>query len=324
MRSDELVSRLRLSAYIGSASEYPDQTDAVLLDELNDKLWSVFEDIVTKARSGYWLQEVLSSTTAGRKTYRIPSRAVVGGLESVEVAGSTGGIFYTLSEIAPTDTQMWEGPSAAPTQGTPTVFCVLGDQLALYNTPAAVLPMRLRYYVRPSRLVTQQSFTTGAFVQRGLITATSVPGVNPVTLTVNVVPFDMDLAVPAAITTAVQRIDVVHPNGWHELAVVGSTQTLAGAVFTLPNGTDISRVEVGDYVRAAEQTDWPCLPADFHRALADVAAVKVAVELGLREKNDDLASNVENDLIRFRSLLLPRVKSEPKTTPVFLASRGGW
>jgi hypothetical protein len=326
MHTASLLNWLRLDAYIGDASQYPDQTDLILLAECTHKLHSVFADIVTKAREGYWLKEFVTATVVGRGRYRIPTRAVVGGLEKVEVATTTTGTYYRLREISAVQAEEWEG-AISGNPGTPQVFVLQGDQIEMFPTPNAVLPMRMSYYIRPSVLTVSQNnqvwdgLTGGT--DRGRITATSVLGVNPVTLTVNTPPNDNAPVTPVPITSAVQSIDVVHADGWHELALVGSTQTLAGNVFTLPNGTDITDVLVGDYVRVADQTDWPCLPDDFHRCLADVAAIKVAVELGLRETNDTLAQNVENDLVRFRSLLVPRVKSEPKTTPVSLKSRGG-
>ena len=321
MHTADLLTWLRNDAFISSGN-YPDQTDAVLLAELTHKLHTVFEDIVTKARAGYWLKEYVFNTTVGKSRYRIPPRSVVGGLEKIEVAPSNA--YYRLSEVSPEDMNLWEGSVGSVNTGNPMVFVSMGDQVEMFPMPNAVFPVRMTYYVRPSQLVPTQNNQLNGGTDRGRITARSNDSVNPVTLTVNAVPFDQSLAVPAAITSAVQSIDVVHPDGWHELALVGSTQTLAGNVFTLPNGTDISDVQIGDYVRAADQTDWPCLPDDFHRCLADVAAIKVAVELGLREKGDDLAQNVENDLVRFRSLIAPRVKSEPKQTPVSLKSRGGW
>lgn len=323
MHSAELLTWLRNDAYIGNATVYPDQLDALLLVELTHKLHTVFEDIVVKARAGYWLKEFVTSTVVGRGRYRIPPRSVVGGLEKVEVASAVGGTYYTLEEISPVDMQNWEGPISGGNPGMPVVFVSMGDQIELFPTPNLVLPMRLTYYIRPSQLAAVQNIQPNGGTDRGRVTATSVVGVNPVTITVNVVPFDM-LGTGIAIASATQQIDIVHPDGWHELAVVGSTQTLAAQTFTLPNGTDISDVQVGDYVRAADQTDWPCLPDDFHRCLVDVAAIKLLVELGLKEKGDDIAGNVENDLVRFRSLLLPRVKSQPKTTPVSLKSRDWW
>ena len=321
MHSADLLTWLRNDAYIGSATTYPDQTDALLLVELTHKLHTVFEDIVTKARSGYWLKEQVSNTTIGRARYRIPPRSVVGGLEKIEVAAN--GTYYRLTEISPEDMNAWEGAISPVTTGAPQVFVALGDQIEMFPVPNAVMPIRMTYYIRPSQLAPVQNIQPNGGTDRGRVTAVSAVGVNPVTITVNVVPFDM-LGTGVAIVSATQQIDVVHPDGWHELAVVGSTQTLAATTFTLPNGTDISDVQIGDYVRAADQTDWPCLPDDFHRSLVDVAAIKLLVELGLAEKGNDIAGNVENDLVRFRSLLVPRVKSEPKTTPVSLKSRGDW
>lgn len=319
-----LLSWLRTDAYIGDVAQYPDQTDLVLLGELTHKLHTVFEDVVVKTRSGYWLKEYILTSTINRGRYRIPPRAVVGGLEKIEVAPN--GVYYTLTEISPEDAQAWEGSLTVPSTGSPQVFVVMGDQIEMYPAPNLAIPIRMTYYVRPSILTASQNnqvwYGVTGGTDRGRITAVNTTAR---TVTVNALPFDNSLSSPAAITTALQSVDIVHADGWHELAMVSQTQTISTLTLTLGGTDDMTDVQVGDYVRAADQTDWPCLPDDFHRCLADVAAIKVAIEIGTREKGDELAGNVENDLIRFRSLLAPRVKSEPKTTPVSLKSRGwGW
>lgn len=323
MRSDELITWVRQDAYIGDATAYPDQSDVVLLAELTHKLHTVFEDIVVKARAGYWLKEYVTATVVGKNRYRIPPRAVVGGLEKVEVAAAVGGTYYRLGEISPEDAEGWEGPITGGNPGTPEVFVSMGDQLEMFPVPNKVLPIRMTYYIRPSQLVTSQSSTLGGNgVVRGQVTV--LPDPTTRLMRVNTLPFDQLISPPAAISNAsAVTLDIIHPNGWHELAIVDEPWVDSGGGFITLSGTqDISDIQIGDFVRVADQTDWPCLPDDFHRCLADVAAIKVAVELELRDKNDELAQNVENDLVRFRSLLLPRVKSEPKTTPVSLKSRG--
>lgn len=320
MNTTELETVCRESAAIGDAAQYPDYTQARMLRELNDKLRTAFEDLVTKSRSGYWLHEKVFSSTIGKNRYRIPPRAVVGGLESVQISTTVGGPFYKLDEVPVSSLQNFEGQPG--TQGQPIVYAVIGDQVELVPTPSTVFSAKFTYYIRPSQMVPQQSSTTGGVV-RGLIT-----NVNPTarTVSVAVLPFDQSLAVPAAITTAVQSVDIVHPNGWHELSLVEATQTIAGGgPFTITmGGTDsMEDVEVGDYVRVADQTDWPCLPDDFHRPLADVTAVKILIELHLSEKAASLAENVNNDITRFRSLLYPRVKASPKQVGIMRRSRGG-
>lgn len=318
MRSDELLTATRLSAFIGPASAFTEYTDAVLLRELNDKLHAVFEDIVVKARAGYWLHETVQTTITNDSRYRIPPRSVVGGLEKVEVAQTStpGSVYSKLPEIPASMAQDYRSTISS----YPYVFTVQGDIVDLIPTPSAPLALKLTYYIRPNRLAVSQSSTQGGDgVDRGRITA-----INTVarTVTVNVLPFDQSLTVPAAITSALQSVDIVHPDGWHELSLVGATQTLSGLVITLGGTDDMTDIQVGDYVRVADQTDWPCLPDDFHRCLADAAAVKVLLEMNHAEKAALLAANTGNDLQRFKSLLQPRVKAEPKQIGIMRRSRG--
>lgn len=315
MRSDELESAARLSAFIGSATAFTEYTALVMMRELNDKLQSVFEDIVVKARAGYWVHETIFPTIANRGRYRLPPRAVVGGLEKLELAQTTAGPYVKLDEVPLAIAQRYESFSG----GTPCVFTIQGDQVELLPAPTSVWSMRMTYYIRPSRLAISQSSTQGGDgADRGRITA-----VNTVarTLVVNAIPFDQSLTVPAALTSGLQTIDVVHPDGWHELSLVGAPQTLATLTFTVGGTDDMGDIQVGDYVRVADQTDWPCLPDDFHRTLADATAIKILLEMNIVEKATSLAANNGADLQRFRALLLPRVKAEPKV--IGIMRRGG-
>jgi len=316
VRSDEILTSVRFDAFIGDATAFSEYTDARLLAECNDKLMTVFGDIVVKARSGYWLKDTIMATSSTRSRYRIPYRAVAGGLEKVEISDSVNGPWCKLTEVTASQSAPYEG--ASTTKRRPIVYTVQGDQVELLPAPDAVYQLRLSYYVRPSRLVPQQSSTLGGGTVRGLITAVDT---TLRTLTTAVLPFDQELAAPAAISSGVQRIDVVHPNGWHELALVNTTQTIAGVgpfTFTVGGTDDMSDIEVGDFIRVAEQTDWPCLPDDFHRCLADIVAVKIMVEMNMAEKSATLADNVQADMLRFRSLLTPRVKAEPPVVPLTL------
>jgi hypothetical protein len=321
MRSEELESAARMSSFIGDASNYPEYTQAKVLNELNDKLQSAFEDIVVKARAGFWLHEYVYTANGSNARFRIPARSVVGGLEKVEIAAAVSGQPFTkLSEIPQSIIQDYEGQ--AP--GYPYVYTVQGDQVELVPMPTAGMAVRLTYYIRPSRLVPSQSDPNGT--QRGKIT--SIASIGSRIVTVNALPFDQSLTVPVAITSANQTVDIVHPDGWHELSLVGATQTISGLNITLGGTDSLGDVQVGDYVRVADQTDWPCLPDDFHRCLADTAAIKILYELHLIEKAQALEVSNGNDMIRFRSLLLPRVKADPKQIPIMRRSRGygypGW
>jgi hypothetical protein len=321
MRSDEIVKSVRFSAFIGDAAAFTEYTDARVLIECNHKLQTAFEDIVVKARAGYWLHEFIYTTVGGDSDYRIPPRSVVGGLEKVEVATSSAGPFSKLTEVPVALAQDYRGSLSGNAVPFPFVYCINGDVVDLIPTPQAGTLLKLTYYIRPSQLQTSQSSTQGGDgVDRGRIT---VVNTGARTVTVNALPFDQSLTVPAAITSATQTLDVIHPDGWHELSYVGATQTIAGNVITFTDTQDMTDILVGDYVRVADQTDWPCLPDDFHRCLADAAAVKILLEQNMQEKAQGIGENNGNDLTRFKSLLLPRVKADPKTIGILRRSRGG-
>lgn len=331
MNSSELIASWRLSGLIPDSDV--EFTDARGLLDLYAALslglpigqgrTLSFSSAVVESRQGYWRKRRIVQTVAGRTNYRIPDRAVTGSLELIEIRTTPAGSWFPVYDA----TSLRAGQNEISSNATeePPVNCVVnGDQIVLTPAPASIYDMRQTYYLRPSHLVTPQNNTpvTGG-TDRGRIT---VVDTTTRQLTVNVMPFDMDLAVPVAITTANQLIDVVRPTGWHELALVGSTQTIAALVITLPAGSDMSEIEVGDYVRAAEQTDWPCLPDEHHRSLADLAASMYARTRGYGDTEERLLQAVGASLRELRTLLMPRIKASP---PVIvrrtsLSGRQGW
>jgi hypothetical protein len=294
VNSAELIEALRIDAFITSA--FTDFSDARCLVELNNAMTQTFERAVAQARSGYWLKQSTQAVTPGRGKYRIPYRAVTGGLEQVALA-DTDGKFLKLEEVSETHAQVYE--SANNEQGTVAKYVVRGDQVVLLATPSSAMTLRWSYYVRPSRLVTPQT--------AGVVTSVNTAAR---TLTVNSVPLNQE-GTPFAIASG-SLIDIVHPGGWYELALVGAPVTIAGVTLTIGGTAPMDEIETGDFVRAAEQTDWPCLPEDFHRCLADVAAVKVMTSLNMIGKAGALASQLGADISRFNDLLVSRVKSEAK------------
>lgn len=313
MRTEELETQCRQSAFIGAAAQFPAYPQLAILNELNNKLQTVFEDLVLKVRAGYWLKSLLYTAVANDSRYQVPDRAIGGVLEKVEVATISTGPFYKLDEVPAAIEQDYRQTSP----GNPYVFTMQSDQVDVIPTPALGLFIKLSYYIRPSRLVPSQSDPNGTV--RGLITAVDP---NARTITVNAVPFDQSLTVPVAITSANQRIDVVRATGWHELQLVSAAQTLSGSVFTVGGTDSMLDIKAGDFVRAADQTDWPCLPDDFHEVLANVAAAEILRQMARRDQARDRDEKNQSGLERFRSLITPRVKSEPKQIGIMRRSRG--
>jgi hypothetical protein len=155
--------------------------------------------------------------------------------------------------------------------------------------------LRQWYKIRPSKIVEKQ---TDGFI---VLVNTSTREI-----TVSGVPVDRVTGGPIDDTTL---IDVIAPNASHELHLVSSPISIFGAVITLPAGTDMSRISAGDYVRAEDQSEWPMLPQEFHRTLADAAAVVILSDVGTADKAAALAGKVGNDIERMVNLLEPRVQN---------------
>lgn len=313
MRGLDIIEQIRRNLMV-TAGTLPDYTDAVLYDEMNTALHTTFEDVVASARSGYWCKPVFLTTANGRPKYRIPARAVVGGLEKVEIAMSSTADYVPLP--ACTEEQAADYERNAANLGSPQAYVVRGDQIVILPTPNASLPLRLWYYIRPSRLVAPQS---GALVtSRGRITSINT---STRVIIVDVLPLDQETVGNPPLSGNITPCDIVHKDGWHELSMVNITiSNYAGTTLTVAGTESMDEVELGDYLRFAEQTDWPCLPDDFHRMLADVTSAAVLVQLGLSDKAAQITELVGPAAVRFKDLITPRVKADPPT----IGLGGGW
>lgn len=297
-----------------TAATLSDYDNPTILRCLTDVLTTRFERGVVNSTGGYWTQRALYTTVGGVSRYELPPRSCR--LMKVELRRS--GKYLPLGYL--TYDQFQESDQ----QGTPSEYTIEGDQLVPVPCPSAAETLRLRYRIKPSRLVKSQVGLTaapyGGDIDRGRITA-----FNPVarTITVNAVPYDQLIASPAAITTAVQRIDVVscgsawtagEPSGWHELHLVSAPQTLSGLVFTITDASlDMSLVKVGDYLRVAGQSEFAPIPDDYQQALTKLTASEIAARVGRPDRQQELIAEAADVLQRFSDVLSPQVSGDPPT-----------
>ena len=83
-------------------------------------------------------------------------------------------------------------------------------------------------------------------------------------------------------------------------------------------------MEIGDFVRVAEQTDWPQLPDEWHSTLANIAAVSILNQLAQSDVAQATWASASNDLERFSAQIQPRTKTEPRLIVADLPLFGGW
>ncbi|HEX2679522.1 MAG TPA: hypothetical protein VHM19_22880 [Polyangiales bacterium] len=183
---------------------------------------------------------------------------------------------------------------------------IIGDQVVFDAPPSSDLDVLFTYYIAPSLLTQEQT--------AGLVTAVNVD-----TATVIVAALPLNRVTGVAIATG-DRLDIVHQNGWHELSLVGEVCAITGSgPYSISfNGADLSDVEsgtTGDYVRAAGQTDWPCLHESFHPALCTVTAARISRARGAYARAAELEKEVsgeDGDMARFIRVIEPRVQDAPR------------
>jgi hypothetical protein len=303
VNSDELVQLVRVTGQIPRSD--PTYTSAQLRTEIQNTLTTLFERPIVNTREGYWLKRYEVTTTGGKSAYRLPHRAIVNMAERVEIS-TDGQRFFQINKLRPRDASAYDG-----SEGTPNAYTLRGDVIQLLPTPSAGIKLRVHYYLRPSILVAPQPGPSGedpVDIQKNRGLVTDIP--DATTLYVAALPWDMVAGPP--LETG-QRIDVVRPNGSHEVVVVSALCSVDGdnTLTFEDEPVDLSLVEPGDYVRVEDQSEWPPLPQDFHRTLAEATAAVVLISKGYGEKAQLLAAKVKSDMERFEDLLQPRVKDSP-------------
>jgi len=289
LKDSELLASIRYSATLNAAD--PNYTDARLRIEAWNMLVASFADSISRSRSGYWRQFKLYTLNASQRGYRLPARALGNAVELAEILVGTN--YLKLHPIELRELGRFESLT-----GDPRGYLIEGDYLNVYGLPVASGTMRAKFAIRPPKLVEEQ-------------TAGRILTVTPATrqVTVNTVPTVRSTGV--ALATA-GLADVVHPTGGFELGAFDCAVTVAGTTITFPAGTDMSRIEVGDYVRGADETDWPMLPEEFHLTLAEATASKICIDRGMMQKASVLAASVGPQIERMKSLIQPRAKFDPR------------
>ena len=308
MNVTQLIKRIRRSAFLEDGSV--DWTDANILEELNDTQTTMFERAVVKANSGVWQRYEYYAVVGSKTSYRLPARAAAGAYGRVQISTVGTTDWFDLPEVSEDDAPRYEYSDS----DMPKRCVIRGETLRLLPVPllSNAYVLRLQYDMRPSRLVLPQSSATSGLVSSVNTTLR--------TITLSGVMQSVDEAGALTSISTTSAFDVVKPSGWNTVVFSGIGSGLNSSLITVQSdasgvaeASDMSMITAGDYVRIADQTDWPALPVDFHRCLADATAAKILTARGMADRAEELMAHVAPDIKRFESLLLPRVSSGAQT-----------
>lgn len=316
MNVTQLIKRVRRSAFVEDTAV--DWTDANIVEELNDTQTQLYSRAVVNGDQGHWQMTEYLPLVAGQRSYRMPARAVMGTVIRSQIMAANTDEWSTLEEQTEADALRYEnyGDDSAGYRKI-----IRGENIYLLPpVTSSGSVMRTHYAIRPSRLCLPQTAPTTA----GLITNID-PVTRALTITSPIQSIAEDGASGGNILTGTRAVDVVRVGGWHKVQWTGNatfsnsgnTVTLSVDASGLAEANDLSRIANGDVVRVADQTDWPAIPADYHRSLADATAVKMLTARGMLEASSALAqAHVSPDLQRFGDLV--RLRDESATF-VFVA-----
>jgi hypothetical protein len=292
MNTTQWLERLRQTGTLPTVSENWDA--AALLAEGTEALRTKFAQEIVTSGSGYWRQQEVVDTVQGQNEYRINPRAVVQGLQKLEVSANVAEE-WRLMEIV---TLGSDGLYESTRTGKPTHFSHYGDYVRVYPTPNTAYQLRFTFYLSPSTLVGAATYAT-VISKAGQVVLTSGD--------------------PSAfLNPSGGTLDVVNTTGCNEVALFDIAYTninsLGGDLyeFTFPASVDLTRVTAGQVFRPVDTTDQIPLPRELQNSHAAYTAALVLLNTGDAAQGEKIAQKVSGDIKRIIDLAIPRDKAHPQ------------
>lgn len=237
-----LLASIRRRASIPTTST-TGGANADLLSYANEELRLGLVAEILRMREGYFKRD--SDTTISGSTYRIPTRAIGGKLNAVQLVDSAGSVLQTLPEYD--DARLEELSSSTGVVG----YVIAGMNVVLVpGSTTSATSLRLKYFAQPNELVSSGYATVLSFVAAtGVVTTSAAHG----------------------FTTA-SVLDIVRATEGFESQAIDQTPTAASGS-SLTFSSLPSDLAVGDYVCVARQSPVPQIPSEFHPILAQRVAV---------------------------------------------------
>jgi hypothetical protein len=299
--TDALLTRIKARAQVPATEGR--LSDAEILTLVDDLIVSSVGREAYDADDGRWIKTAADvALTASLATYRLPTRALGGGIDEVILVDSAG----NLAQLDYVDrADIWEYGTST---GVPVAYALLGDVLQLLPAPSSSsYSVRVRYVRRPSQLV--------------LVAACG--GVNATPSGAAVLVADSP-ASWASDSFEVDVIEATHHGEALEDEVTGSFNA-GPTTFTRTSGTwattgayavlgpDSQRYRA--YMCESGESCIVQVPDIAIPYIADLAARDVCVALGDMEGADRSASIAEQRRREMSAVISERSRTRPKIVP---------
>ncbi len=279
----ELLTELKLRGFVTASQG--SFTDANLLQVISREIETEIAALMHSVGWEYGIHVEDQAMVVGDAGYRIPSRAIGNSIRSVwRVDGS--GKEFPLDPLAP---ERIPHDAQFVSNGCPTHYYFENSEVKLYPPPDRTDILRMKYQVRPSRLVASGSYNVLTAVAANSLTAA---------------------ANGAALATG-DLVDVVRATPNFEILVMNGTVTVSGAgpyTFAVTAPTSLG-IAVGDYLCKAGETGVPIIPDILHLLAGLYGARVYANSTGKHDLASRLDKEIESKKVAALKLMSPRNQS---------------
>lgn len=262
-----------------------DTTDAEILATGDLEIQGRLIPLLRMSHQEYFVAEAQAASYLGRVA--LPKRSILGAVRHVQLL--TGGRATRLPQVA------LEDDSLGSTGGIPTSWYFDGGSIVLLPRGSDAT-VRLRYYLRPSAMVSDASAV-----------APAPSSIQSFTILAN---GDHQLVLNSA--TGPGPIDVITSGGSHAIAALEASTASLSTSQTLLAASIISPVSVGDYVVAAGFSPFVPVPEEMAAPLVHQVAYVILRSLGYEQEATSQKTLAEESMSQARVLLAPRSEGNPK------------
>jgi len=284
--ADDLCTDVRRGGSLPTASVVG-SADADILAHGDAELRDTLVPLMLGVREELYQRVFDVSVTAGTAAYRINKRAALSRLNTVQWVNSDGS-GYNLQRFDP---KQVADLGLLTTSGQPYAYYLEGSRVVLYPSPSGSGTLRIRAFVRPSRL----ALTTDTTNMQA-VTVVSV-GATSTTLTMTTSP-----------ATGVRDVVASTPSFEH-LCVDATWTNVNATTGTILNTAFTATPIVGDYLCVSDYTPYIQLPVELQPALTELVIARLLRARGKGKEAADYANEAQRLVQLGIEALTPRVDS---------------
>ncbi len=307
--ADDLLTEVRRGGSLPAASS-TGTADSDILAHADSELRDTIVPLMLGCREELYQRVFDTTVVAGTAAYRINKRASLSRINTVQWLNADG-TGFNLPRYEPK--HVAELCLLTTATGQPMGYYLEGSRVVLYPTPGGSGTLRIRAFVRPSRLCLIADSTTASISINGLA--------------IGAVVATIGLSASHGISGSGLRDVVIASPSFEHIAVDAVATVTAVSTVTIPLTSFSSLPAIGDSLCVSDLSPYIQLPVELHPALVELTVARVLRALGKGSEAADHANEAQRLVSIGISALTPRVDTADRKIlggPHFRRGRAYW